>query len=109
MRQGECFGLYLDRIEFLRRTLRVDQQLVLVQKRDPFLAPTKTAASHRTIPLPQVVVTTVAEHVERFPVEQDDGLIFTDDDGEPIRGSRARFGGQPSIRQLRHEALARTG
>ena len=85
MRQGECFGLCQDRIAFLHRTLRVDQQLVLVPNKDAFLAPPKTAASHRTIPLPQVVVTTLAEHIERFPVEHTDRLIFTDDDGEPIR------------------------
>jgi hypothetical protein len=35
MRQGECFGLALDRIDFLRRTVRVDRQLVLIE---PFRA-----------------------------------------------------------------------
>jgi integrase len=28
MRQGECFGLTVDHIDFLRRTLLVDRQLV---------------------------------------------------------------------------------
>ncbi|MBV9060587.1 MAG: tyrosine-type recombinase/integrase [Pseudonocardiales bacterium] len=43
MRQGECFGLCLDRIDFLQRTVRVDQQLVLLPHKVPFLAPPKPA------------------------------------------------------------------
>jgi hypothetical protein len=34
--------------------------------KDPFLAPPKTGASHRTIPLPHVVVTTLAEHLRHY-------------------------------------------
>ena len=29
LRQGECFGLTVDRVDFLRRQLRVDRQLLL--------------------------------------------------------------------------------
>ena len=81
MRQGEIFGLTLDRIDFLRRTVRVDRQLILLPHEPPFLAPPKTVASHRTVPLPQVVVTAVAEHVRQYPRTHPDGLVFTDDDG----------------------------
>ena len=63
MRQGECFGLTVDRIDFLRRTVRVDQQLVSTPGRAPFLAAPKTSASVRTIPLPQVVVDALAQHL----------------------------------------------
>jgi hypothetical protein len=49
------------------------------------LAPPKTSASHRTIPLPHVVVTTLAEHLRQFPVEHLNGLIFTDEDGHALR------------------------
>jgi integrase len=88
MRQGECFGLTVDRIDFLRRTLRVDQQLVTVQNRDPFLAPPKTKASVRTIPLPQVVIDALGEHLAMYPPGPD-GFVFALD-GEPIR--RSAFG-----------------
>jgi integrase len=84
MRQGECFGLALDRIDFLRRTLRVDQQLVLTPGEPAFLGPPKTSASHRTISLPQLVVEELAEHVRRFPSAHPDGL-FTDDNGNGLR------------------------
>lgn len=85
MRQGECFGLALDRIDFLRRTLRVDQQLVLMPGRSTFLGPPKTSASHRTIPLPQLVVEELAEHVRRFPSAHPDGLVFTVENGSGLR------------------------
>lgn len=91
MRQGECFGLTVDRIDFLRRTVTVDRQLVTVANRAPFLAGPKTAASHRTIPLPQVVVDALAAHLAAFPAGRE-GLVFTTDDGKPIRRTFSRRG-----------------
>ena len=41
---------------FLRRVVTVDRQLVTVVGREPFLAPPKTSASVRTVPLPQAVL-----------------------------------------------------
>lgn len=88
LRQGEAFGLTLDRVDFLRRTLTVDRQLVLVPGRPPFHAPPKTSASYRTVPLPQVVAEMLAEHIRAFPVEPE-GLLFTTPTGDPLR--RASF------------------
>jgi integrase len=87
MRQGECLGLTVDRIDFLRRALTVDRQLVTVPGRDPYLGPPKTFASVRTIPLPQVVLDALAAHLAAYPA---DGLVFTSSAGTPIR--RTRFG-----------------
>jgi integrase len=84
MRSGECFGLTLDRIDFLRRTVTVDRQLVLVPGRAPFLAEPKTEASQRTIPLPVVVVDELAAHLASHPAGPD-GFVFTDRRGEPLR------------------------
>ena len=84
LRQGEAFGLTVDRLDFLRRTLRVDQQLSLLAGGGPYLAPPKTEASRRTIPLPNVVVAALAAHLAAFPVGPD-GLVFTNDKGEGIR------------------------
>ena len=88
MRQGECFGLTVDRIDFLRRAVEVDRQLVTLPGQAPALSPPKTAASVRTIPLPQVVVDVLAAHLRDFPAAPD-GLVFTLD-GEPI--TRQAFG-----------------
>lgn len=88
VRQGEAFGLTVDRLDFLRRTVRVDRQLVTVANQAPFLAPPKTSASVRTIPLPQAVVDALAAHLAAFPAEPE-GFVFTLR-GEPIR--RSAFG-----------------
>lgn len=88
MRQGECFGLTADRVRFLERVVTVDRQLVTVQGRAPELAPPKTRASNRTIPLPRVVVDALAAHLAEFPAGPD-GLVFTLS-GKPI--TRSVFG-----------------
>lgn len=76
MRQGECFGLTVDRVRFLERSVTVDRQLVTLQKQAPTFGPPKTSASNRIIPLPQVVVDALAAHLAAFPAEPD-GLVFT--------------------------------
>lgn len=67
LRQGEALGLTVDRVDFLRRTLTVDRQLVLMPGGPPYLAPPKTPASTRTIPLPAVVVDALAAHLAEHP------------------------------------------
>lgn len=88
MRQGECFGLTVDRVRFLERAITVDRQLVTVAGHAPTLGPPKTRASHRTIPLPQVVADALAAHLAAFPAEPD-ALVFTQS-GKPI--TRSTFG-----------------
>lgn len=88
MRQGECFGLTVDRVRFPERTVTVDRQLVTLARQAPDLATPKTRASNRTIPLPQVVVDAVAAHLAEFSADPD-GLVFTSS-GKPI--TRSVFG-----------------
>jgi integrase len=87
LRQGECFGLTIDRIDFLRRQVTVDRQLVLLPGSGPVLGPPKTQASYRAVPLPVVVLDALAAHVARYPVGID-GFVFTNDVGQPIRRTR---------------------
>jgi integrase len=61
LRQGECFGLTLDRVDFLRRHVRVDRQLAGVRAGVPEFGPPKSKAGFRTVPMPEVVATTLAE------------------------------------------------
>jgi integrase len=82
LRQGEAFGLTVDRIDFLRRQLKIDRQLVTMPDRAPYLAPPKTQASVRVVPLPQVVIDALAAHLMQWPT---DGFLFTTDLGAPIR------------------------
>jgi integrase len=88
-RQGEALGLTVDRIDFLRRTLRVDRQLITPARGEPHLAPPKSEASARTVPLADVVLEELAAHQTRFPPGPD-GLLVTYVDGRPVK--RNRFG-----------------
>jgi hypothetical protein len=75
------------RLDLLRRQLRVEQQLITGQGRAPFLAPPKTAASVRQVPLPGTVVDTLAAHLAEFePGEL--GTVFSGEGGEPLRRNR---------------------
>lgn len=83
LRQGECFGLDAGHVDFLRRQIRVEQQLVTIGGQEPQLGPPKTEASVRTVPLPQVVLDELAAHVAAYePGER--GLMFTTPNGGPI-------------------------
>jgi integrase len=81
LRPGEAAGVTTDRIDFLRRTLHVDRQLLLT--RPPTFGPPKTRASVRTIPLPQVVLDALAAHIATFGTG-DDGLLFCGPGGRPV-------------------------
>jgi integrase len=84
LRQGEAFGLGVDRIDFLRRQLSVDRRLITLPGRPPYLAAPKTQASIRTIPLPQVVLDALGAHLNTYPAE---ALVFTTELSAPIRRS----------------------
>jgi integrase len=84
--------LTVDRIDFLRRTLRVGRQLISrnlpegLDARACFQAP-KTASSNRTIPLPTFVVDALADHLRRFPPGPK-ALVVLDPGGHPIDAGR---------------------
>lgn len=101
LRQGEVWGLELDRhVDLKRRVVVVQQQLKVTDKRHrPYLAPPKTALSRRTVELSEVAVEALTRHIEQFPpaeVEIEDEtdlrkpvrrkarLIFTGAKGQPI-------------------------
>ncbi|WP_327329883.1 site-specific integrase [Streptomyces sp. NBC_01201] len=80
LRSGEVRGLRLARVDFLRRTMLVDQQLVYEKGKGMYFDELKTGAGLRTLPLNRRVVDTLAAYVERNPVPQSGpgaGLVFT--------------------------------
>jgi integrase len=104
LRQGEAFGLRLDHIDFLRRTVRIDQQVILPESGPPEIGPLKTSASYRTLPLPDVVGEALARHLARFKPGQF-GLIFANENGEAIRRNRFNDGVlEPAVKRLKFEA-----
>ena len=86
LRPAEALGLTLDRVNFLKRQIRVDRQLITLAGQEPTHGPTKTPSSVRTIPVPQSVLDALAHHLEIFPLGPW-GLIFTDGKGDPIKRS----------------------
>jgi integrase len=111
LRQGECMGLGLASIDFLRRAVTINRQLVTPVSGKPYLGPPKTAASYRSIPVADVVLESLAEHAREHGTGED-GLLFRDHHDGPI--GRNRFGdlwrstskraGHPTVRyhDLRH-------
>jgi integrase len=65
MRQGEIFGLPLDAVDFLRRSVRVRSQVRVVGNRAVF-APAKSKRE-RDVPLPESVSLALAAHLTAYP------------------------------------------
>lgn len=82
-------GLTVDRIDFLRRTITVDRQLVQTPGKGMQFGPPKTLASVRTVPAPAEVIQRLARHVELYSIEHPWGLVFTN--SRQREWSRSRF------------------
>ena len=54
--RSEAVGITADRVNFLKRTITVDRQLITYAKSVPEFAPTKTPSSNRVIPVPDSVL-----------------------------------------------------
>jgi integrase len=110
LRQGECFGLTVDRVDFLRRTVRVDRQLIGVEDGDPVFGPTKTAASNRTVPVAQTTLDRLAAHLAKHG-EGPERLVFPNRYRRPTwrshfsmtwKDARKRAGVEARFHDLRH-------
>ena len=77
LRIGEALGLKTSDVNFLRRTVRVERQRL----QDGSIGPTKTAKSTRTVPLGQIVVDELAQHVAAHGASE---WLFTASDGRPL-------------------------
>jgi integrase len=88
LRQAEATGLTIGRVDFLRRQLRVDRQLVGRTGDDrPVLVAPKTPSSNRTVPLADYVLGRLAAHLQRWPGGPND-LVLRTPAGGPIDPSR---------------------
>lgn len=69
----------------LPRTVRIDRQLARIGDGKPVLGPVKDRKNRpRVIPLPDVVLNSLSEHLVRWPASSGD-LIFRNERDEPIR------------------------
>jgi integrase len=83
LRPSEALGLTQDRVDFLRRQVKVDRQLLSKNKAEVVFGPPKTQHSIRVVPAPRMVIDALAGHVASYPSGRD-GLLFTDERGRPI-------------------------
>ena len=81
LRQGECFGLRVEDVEFLERRVQVRQQVKIVGSKLVLASP--KGGRQRTVPLPDVVAVALSERLRQHPAG-DDGLIFTTRERKPI-------------------------
>jgi len=79
VRAGELLAWQQHEVDFLRRTIIVREQLHRLKR---IRVPLKTSYSKRDLPLPQVAVDALAEHLAKFPANED-GFVFTDDQNRP--------------------------
>jgi integrase len=84
LRRGEALGIRLDDVDWEGQTVRIAQQVVVVENR-PTLGPIKTAAGIRTLPIPDVIMpmlrsqrsATLATRLKAGEHWDDHGLLFT--------------------------------
>jgi integrase len=87
LRPGELFGLTVDRVNFLKRTITVNQQLVRDRtnggvKLTPKL---KTKTSYRDVPMAPTVIDAMAAHLDAYGPHPEMDLVFTSEWGGPIQ------------------------
>lgn len=89
LRWGELAGLRRCDVDIEEGTVTVARQLLEVNGQLDF-GPPKTAAGRRTVGLPSFVVRSLSEHLDRYAEDDDEGLVFPDRDGGPMRRSNFR-------------------
>ena len=87
LRISECMGVTVDRVDFLRRTITVDRQLLAPTGGGTVFGPPKTRASKRIIPIGSMLTEVLASHLAEHGAGPD-GLI-TSYRGEAVRRANA--------------------
>jgi len=115
LRQGEACGLTVDRLDFLRRTVTIDRQVVTgIRVSEAHLGPVKTDSSIRTIPLPSSVAEVLAAHLSEYG-EGPERLVFSTRHGTIVNRqtwhaafstAARRVGLEASSHDLRHHAAS---
>ncbi|HEX6076348.1 MAG TPA: site-specific integrase [Micromonosporaceae bacterium] len=78
LRPGELLGLQFGDIDFLRKLVKVQRQVQQTAGHGIYGGPLKTRQSYRTVPVGEVVITALSEHVRQWPTE---GHLFTNRSG----------------------------
>lgn len=98
LRQGEVFGLEVKHIDFLRKKIKVEQQLQPAKGTRVEICKLKNRFSYRPVPVGQVVIDSLARHLAAYPPQEVEvvdttgrrpvarmaKLIFTDSKGRGL-------------------------
>lgn len=82
LRIGEVLGLEVGHVDFLRREIRVVQQMQTIQGTGVVIVEPKTDESTRVIPVSDELLARIAAHVARYC--PDGGLLFMLHSGRPV-------------------------
>lgn len=85
LRPSEAAGLTVDRLDLLRKTIRVDRQLITRQRGTEF-GPPKTPDSVRVVPIAEQLVAVLSTHLATYGVGPDQ-LVFRSRRNLPLRRS----------------------
>lgn len=103
LRLGEAAGLTVDRVDFLRKTVRIDRQWQQPSGARPgAFAPPKTEASSRTIPASAEVIAQLAAHLAEHPAGGLERFIVHRD-GKPVAAPQWEY----AMRTARTKAKVR--
>jgi integrase len=87
LRFGELAALRVNRLDMLKRSLRVVENLSEIQGHFA-VGPVKSKASRRTVTMPSFLVERLASHITAYP--EDSGVVFGAPEGGPIRRTNFR-------------------
>lgn len=92
LRWGEVAGLRVDRVDLLRRTITVAEQVTRGLGGVGFVAPPKSSAGRRTLTIPAPLVKVLSAHLASrdLTAADADALLFPNRDGTPLDYSNWR-------------------
>lgn len=85
LRLGELLALRRCDLDLEDGTVRVDEQLVQLRDGTQLRSKPKTAAGRRAVAIPSVTVDALREHLDQHAEPGDDGLVFCNHGGGPLR------------------------
>lgn len=97
LRPGELFGLHVRHINFLRRTVKVEQQLQQTTGHGVYICPPKTARSYRTVPVSGTVLLALSAHLKAFPGGPNDYLFRAPGGGPTVRNALFDSAWRPAV------------
>jgi integrase len=89
LREAEVFGLKVKAIDFLRKTVTIEETINEVNGQ-LVVGDGKTRSSVRTISLPDFIVSVLADHLQRTSRVKPDDYVLQAPDGGPVRANNFR-------------------